>query len=259
MQFRRGGIESAVLPKPISLSGPTSGSDDLPAGARAALRPSEYTAALIQALQARRAAVRGATVLEIGSGSGVVLAALAGLGAASLCGIDVEEDAVASGSLLLDELGHRQMAEFIQGDMWRPVQGRRFDLIVANLPHCALVDARLPSRLPSWSEAGMDGRRLLDPFLEGLGRHLAPRGRAFITHNGFVGLDRSRCLLARAGLSLEVVLTVLVNLNDEKLARMTPSVLAAEEGRTIHRYGPYAFAEMHIVEIAALTETRSAG
>ena len=247
MQRRRGGIEGAVLSKPIPMCGPEEPSGSV----LAALRPSEYTAALIQALQARRAVVRGASVLEIGSGSGVVLAALAGLGAASLCGIDVEEDAIASGSLLLDELGHRETAEFIQGDMWRPVEGRRFDLIVANLPHCALVDPHLPGRLPSWSEAGADGRRLLDPFLEGLGRHLAPRGRAFITHNGFVSLDRSRWMLARAGLALEIVLTMLVNLHDEKLARMTPSVLATEEGRTIHRYGPYAFTEVHIVEIAA--------
>lgn len=254
MQFSRGGVEG-VLSKPISMSGPGH-----PSGlALAALRPSEYTAALIQALQARRTVVRGARVLEIGSGSGVVLAAVAGLGAASLCGIDIEEDAIASGMLLLDELGHREAAEFIQGDMWRPVDGRRFDLIVANLPHCTLIDPHLPGRLPTWGEGGADGRRLLDPFLEGLSRHLAPRGRAFITHNGFVGLDRSRRMLARAGLTLEVVLTMLVHLHDEKLARMTPNVLAAEEGRTIHRYGPYAFAEMHIVEIAAARAGRSLG
>lgn len=248
MQFRRGGIESAVLSTPTALCG----SDD--PSALAALRPSEYTAALIQALQARRAVARGASVLEIGSGSGVVLAALAGLGATSLCGIDIEEDAIASGRLLLAGLGRQQTAEFIQGDMWRPVEGRRFDLVVANLPHCTLVDPHLPGRRPTWSAAGADGRRLLDPFLEGLGRHLAPRARAFITHNGFVGLDRSRRMLARAGLSLEVVFTMLVPVHDEKLARMTPSVLAAEQGRTIHRYGPYAFAEMHIVEIAAVRE-----
>ena len=32
---------------------------------------------------------------------------------------------------------------------------------------------------------------------------------------------------------------------------MTKAVLAAQDGRSIHRYGPYAFGEMHIVEIAA--------
>jgi methylase of polypeptide subunit release factors len=219
--------------------------------ALAALRPSEYTAALIQALQARADIVRGASVLEIGSGSGVVLAALAALGAASLCGIDIEEDAVASGMLLLDELGHGEVAEFHRGDMWRPVAERRFELIVANLPHFPMTDSHVPGRLPTWSAGGADGRCLLDPFLEGLRPHLAPGGRSIITHNGFVGLDRSREIAAANGLTLAVVRTTLVNIPDSKLERMTPGVLAAEDGRTIHRYGPYAFAEVHIVEIGA--------
>src|SRR5262249_36597557 len=159
------------------------------------------------ALRAKSDTVHGAHVLEIGSGSGVVLAALAELGAASLCGIDIEADAVSSGVWLLDELGHGSVAEFHQGDMWRPVAGRRFDLIVSNLPQCSLIDPHLPGRLASWSGAGEDGRRLLDPFLEGLGRHFMPSGRAFITHNGFLGLERSRQILARSGLALDVVLT----------------------------------------------------
>jgi release factor glutamine methyltransferase len=246
MQLGRGGLGGVVLHKSEPLPVP-----DDPAGlAVAALRPSEYTGALIQALRAKADMVHGAHVLEIGSGSGVVLAALAELGAASLCGVDIEADAVTSGIVLLDELGHGRVAEFHQGDMWRPVAGRRFDLIVSNLPQCSLIDPHLPGRLASWSGAGEDGRRLLDPFLEGLGRHLMSGGRAFITHNGFLGLERSRQMLARSGLVMNVVLTTLVSLPDGKLARMTPGVLAAEEGRTIHRYGPYAFAEVHIVEIA---------
>jgi len=219
--------------------------------ALAALRPSEYTAALIQVLQAEQACVQGARVLEIGSGSGVVLAALGALGAASLCGIDIEEDAVTSGMLLLDELGHGKVAEFHQGDMWLPARARRFDLIVANLPHFPMTDSALPGRLPTWSAGGADGRCLLDPFLEGLGEHLVPGGRAIIAHNAFVGVERSREIAARSGFELRIVLTTLVNVADAKLERMTPSVLAAENGRSIHRYGPYAFAEVHIVEIAA--------
>ena len=45
-----------------------------------ALRPSEYTAALIQVLRAHPEKVRGANVLEVGSGSAVVLAALGAMG-----------------------------------------------------------------------------------------------------------------------------------------------------------------------------------
>jgi methylase of polypeptide subunit release factors len=233
----------------IDVSKPRLVSDASSELALAALRPSEYTAALIQVLQAKSTVVQGAKVLEVGSGSGVVLAALGELGAASLCGIDIEEDAVASGMLLLAELGHGETAELYLGDMWLPVVGRHFNLIVANLPHFPMERSDVPGRLPTWSAGGTNGRALLDPFLEGLDAHLAADGRAIITHNAFVDLDHSREVLARFGLSLSVVLTTLVYIPDDKLSRMTTSVLAVQDGRTIHRYGPYAFGEMHIVEI----------
>jgi len=51
-------------------------------------------------------------------------------------------------------------------------------------------------------------------------------------------------------MALNVALTTLVYIPDDKLSRMTASVLAVQDGRTIHRYGPYAFGEVHIVEIA---------
>ena len=217
----------------------------------AALRPSEYTAALIQVLRARAAWVRGANALEIGSGSGVVLAALAALGAASLCGTDIESEAVASSARLLRGLGHGENARMHHGDMWLPVTGRRFDLIAANLPHFPIESGEFVGRLPSWSSGGPDGRRLLDRFLDGLAAHLAPGGRAVITHNAFVDLELTRIVIARDGLALRLAMTVLIHIPSEKLGLMTRSILRFEEGRSIYRYGPYAFAEMHIVEIGA--------
>jgi release factor glutamine methyltransferase len=223
--------------------------DDLPQPVVAALRPSEYTAALIQVLRARPAWVHGANALEIGSGSGVVLAALGTLGAASLCGVDIEIEAVVSSALLLDGLGYRNNVEVLHGDMWQPVIGRRFDLVAANLPHFPMAAGEFACRLPSWSSGGPDGRRLLDRFLVGLAAHLAPGGRAIITHNGFVDLELTRMMVARDGLSARLAMTVLVPVSSEKLALMTRSIRCSEEGRSIYYYGPYAFAEMHIVEI----------
>jgi len=225
--------------------------EDSPRPVLGALRPSEYTAALIQALRGRAGWARGASALEIGSGSGVVLAALGELGAASLCGIDIEGAAVASGALLLHGLGYRDALEMHHGDMWQPVAGRRFDLIAANLPHFPMEAPDIPGRLPSWSSGGADGRRLLDRFLAGLAPHLAPGGRAVITHNAFVGIDLSQAMVARDDLRLRVAMTVLVQIPSDKLDLMTQSIRCAEEGRSIHRYGPYAFAEMSIVEIGA--------
>jgi release factor glutamine methyltransferase len=213
------------------------------------LRPSEYTAALIGHLHARRDWVRGVHALEIGFGSGVVLAALGALGAATLRGVDIEPSAEEEASRLLDRLGYGAVARLHRGDLWGPVAGQRFGLVAANLPHFPMAPVAVAERLPSWSSGGADGRRLLDPFLEGLGRHLDRGGRAVITHNGFVALARSRAVLARSGLALRVAETLLVPIPTEKLAVMTPEVLRHEEGRSVHHYGPHAFGEVHVVEI----------
>jgi release factor glutamine methyltransferase len=236
----------------VSLVSPAqSGEKDCPQEVSTALRPSEYTAALIQVLHARAAWVRGASALEIGSGSGVVLAALGALGAISLCGVDIESEAVASGEQLLRGLGYGDNVQMYQGDMWLPIAGRRFDLIAANLPHFPMEPREIAGRLPSWSWGGPDGRRLIDRFLGGLAAHLAPGGRAIITHSAFVDVELSCAMVARDGLSVRVAMTVLVHIPSEKLSVITPSILCREERRSIFRYGPYAFADMHIVEIGA--------
>jgi SAM-dependent methyltransferase len=215
-----------------------------------ALRPSEYTAALIRALQLRPEWVRGKGALELGSGSGVVLAAMAELGAASLCGVDIEPAAVDAGWSLLHGLGYGEQADLRCGDLWAPVGGRRFDIIAANLPQFPMEAVPCAGRLPSWSSGGVDGRQVLDCFVEGLADHLAVGGRAIITHNAFIGVEQTRTALAWHGLSLRITATFLVSLPAEKLELITPDILRAEDGRSVHRYGPYAFAEMHMVEIS---------
>jgi len=92
---------------------------------------------------------------------------------------------------------------------------------------------------------------LLDRFLDDLPAHLAPGGRAVMTHDGFLDLDLSRSIVEQSGLSLRIAQTVLVCISSEKLALMTRDILCAEEGRSIYRYGSYAFGEMHIVEIGS--------
>jgi methylase of polypeptide subunit release factors len=89
-------------------------------GVSSKLRPSEYTTLLIQALRADPDAVAGTCALEIGFGSGVILAALGDLGAAHLCGVDIEQRAVADASQMLGDLGYAAICELFQGDMWLP-------------------------------------------------------------------------------------------------------------------------------------------
>jgi release factor glutamine methyltransferase len=221
---------------------------DLPVG-EPAFWPSQYTAALLHVLRLHAEWVRGARVLEIGCGSGVLLAAAGTLGAAALCGVDVEPAAVAATRRLLQGLDPDAEVEVHQGDLFAPVDGRRFDLIVANLPHFPMETAALGDRLPSWSSGGADGRSLLDPFVAGLGGHLTPSGRAVIAHNAFVDLDATKTAASRQGLRVGVAATVLVDLPPPKLARMTPGVLRREAGRSIHLYGGLAFGEILVLTI----------
>jgi release factor glutamine methyltransferase len=213
------------------------------------LRPSEYTAALIQALLVMPSGVAGGDVLEMGFGSGVVLAALARMGAASLSGIDCEAEAILAAGSMMQQIGWE--ADLRLGTLWEPVRGRRFSLIVANLPHFPTDAHQIPDRLPSWSCGGHDGRRLLNPFLAGLADHIAPGGHAVITHNACVDLEETQESLAANGLRAAILSTVMLPLPREKLAILSPDILAREDGRTIHRFGIYSFVQVHMLDISA--------
>ena len=216
-------------------------------------RPSEHTAALIDALMDRADWARGAHVAEIGSGSGVVLAVLARLGAASVFGVDVDPTATIIGRRILESAGRSPLAnaEFRVGDVWEPLAGRRFDLVVCNPPQFPTEAAAFLGRPASWSFGGPDGRHVLDLFLEGVPDHLAQGGRAVLTHNAFIDLDRTRAMMTRHGLSVRILRTVMLALPPDKRAAMTLSVSRREEGRSLHSIGPYSFARMHVIEISA--------
>ena len=213
------------------------------------LSPSEYTAALIQVLRERPLAVAGARTLEIGIGSGVVLAEMGVLGAASLCGVDIERPAIDASLALLAEEGLDDRTTLHHGDMWEPVAEHHFDLIVANLPHFPMLGGGYGIRRPSWSDGGPDGRRFLDPFIGSLARQLHKGGRALMTHNAFVGLDTTCERLQQIGLQARPALSRLVFIPDEKILLMPDAVWRREEGRTLFRCGPYAFGELVVLEI----------
>ena len=214
-------------------------------------RPSEYSAALIQALREAAPRVTGARVLEIGFGSGVILAAMVAFGAAKVVGVDLEPAAMRAGLALFREQHLGDRLELLAGDMFEPVQNRQFELVVANLPQFPTRHDGFDNRLRSWSDGGPDGRRYLDRFIAGVAAHLAPAGSAFITQNGCVGLDLSRRLAARYGLGLRIVRTELVILPDQKLDHMNPGILVAERGSSLHIIGHTLFADMYVVELAA--------
>ena len=209
-----------------------------------AFRPSAYTALVLRQVLAHGPRIAGGRVLDIGCGSGVLLAAAADMGAGSLCGVDIEPAAVQETARLLGALTTAARVEALHGSLYAPVAGRHFDVILANLPHFPMDHAAIDARLSSWSDGGDSGRRLLDPVLAGLGAHLAPGGLAIVAHNAFVGLEATQDIASAQGLTARVIDAMTVPIAPEKLGHMTVEVLDREMGRSLHRHGGHVFAEV---------------
>jgi release factor glutamine methyltransferase len=210
-------------------------------------RPSEYTAALLR--QLRLGGPCTGRVLEMGTGSGVVLCALAAAGARELVGVDVEPEAVRLTQALLRAQGATR-ASVRCGDLWQPLAGEQFDLVVFNPPQLPLRDEAEDGPRPrSWSRGGRDGREILDRFLGELGAHLAPQARALITHSSFLELETTQRLLAARALRAQVMQTVCVQIPPYKLRAIPAPWLESRLGRSLHCVGPYVFTDFHVVEI----------
>lgn len=212
-------------------------------------RPSEYTGLLMHALRLRADSYGREAGLDMGVGSGVLLATLGLIGVRALYGVDVDPEAVHATERLLAGLGMLDRARLYCGSLWEPLGDTRFDIVTANLPHFAATEPSDPHRSPFWSMGGADGRMLLDPFLAGLRAHLRDSGVALITHNVFVGMERTETILHANGLAARSILSTTSILHPVKSALLASEVRASYEGTAIRRLGPYEFVDVQILEI----------
>jgi len=227
----------------------------LPTRASAAtdlFRPSEYTGLLMHALRSRSAEFGRAKGLDMGMGSGVLLATLGLLGVEALYGVDIDPAAVETAGRLIDEMGLSQRATLRQGSLWEPLGDERFDVVVANLPNFAASVPSDPSHSRFWSMGGASGRLLIDPFVAGLRAHLKDDGVAFMTHNVFANIAKTYEVLARNGMSVQVIMATTVVLNPTKSALLDSGVRARFSGDAITRFGSYEFADVQVLEIRPL-------
>jgi release factor glutamine methyltransferase len=146
----------------------------------------------------------GQSVLDVCTGSGVIAVAAARCGSGPVTAIDVSRRSVATVRINARLNGVRVRA--LRGDLFAPVAGERFDLIVSNPPYMPAEDDEIPTRGPQRAlDAGTSGRTLLDRICAQAAAHLNPGGAVLLVQNDLIGIEPTVDALERTGLRADVV------------------------------------------------------
>ena len=166
------------------------------------LRPPSDAALLAEVMSRDAGRLAGGDVLDVCTGSGVLALTAARLGA---CAVAVD---LSRRALLNTRLNARLNGLAVtvrRGDLFAPVRGRRFDLIVSNPPYIPAAPGSFTrGRARAW-DAGPDGRDFLDRLCDEAPAHLRPGGRILLVHSSLSRPEETKRRLAEQGLDAAVV------------------------------------------------------
>jgi release factor glutamine methyltransferase len=169
---------------------------------RNVLVPRPDTETLVEV--ARKLAPNATRVLDLCTGSGAIALALAKeLPAARVIATEVSPEAAKVARANVAK--HGANVEVREGDLWAPVTGERFDLIVSNPPYVAtaVIDTLSPEvrREPRIAlDGGPNGLAFYDRICAAARDHLTPGGALAVEH-GFDQADAVRARFEAAGFS----------------------------------------------------------
>ena len=139
-------------------------------------------------------------LVDLGTGSGAIALALAAaLPSCRVTATDASPEALAVARRNGERLG--LAVEWLQGDWWQPLVGRRFEIALSNPPYIAGADPHLAALTHEPRGALTpegDGLAALAAICRGAGAHLNPGGWLLLEH-GFDQDAAVRTLLAAAG------------------------------------------------------------
>lgn len=145
----------------------------------------------------------GQTVLEIGTGSGIV-AMYASKLTDKVTATDINLDA-----LLLAEKNFKlngiENIELLSGNLFEPVKNRKFDVILFNTPYLPTKDEDvIDDDLNYAFDGGVDGRKVIDLFLNELPNHLNDGGKVQLIQSSLSDNEKTLDLLDKLGFIGEI-------------------------------------------------------
>ena len=159
-------------------------------------QPAEDSALLASATV--EAVAAGDTVLEVGTGSGWVAAQVRETREARVIAADVNPHACRQ--------ARDRGLEVVRADLVSPFRDDSFDVVAFNPPY---LPTDPDNEWDDWMEAalsgGETGRRLVEPFLEAVGRVLAPGGCVLLLVSSLTDREAVESIAADAGFDAETV------------------------------------------------------
>jgi release factor glutamine methyltransferase len=145
---------------------------------------------------------RGDSVLDVGTGSGVIAVFACYQGAGRVLAVDVNPAAIQSAGYNARQHGFGAVMEVRRSNLFEGVGDEQFDVITANLPfrdkpaHDVVAQSQ-------WDTDFQTNTR----FFQDVGRCLKPDGRIYFAHANFGSVEAVRKLAKAAGFSVRAMAT----------------------------------------------------
>lgn len=146
---------------------------------------------------------KGDTVLEIGTGSGIV-AMYASKLTDNVTATDINYDALelAEKNFKLNNIDN---IELLFGNLFEPVEDRKFDVILFNTPYLPTDnDDIIEDNLNYAFDGGLNGRKVIDLFLDGVKNHLNDGGTVQLIQSSLSDNDKTLEKLDQLGFICEI-------------------------------------------------------
>lgn len=147
------------------------------------LIPRPETEELVERILERRGDAVGGAALDLGTGSGCIALSLATEGRFErVVATDVSPEALAVARRNAARVDARAVVELRQGDLFEPVRGERFDVVVSNPPYVArrerhTLEPEVRDHEPEIAlYGGDDGLEVVRALVAGAPEHLVPGG-----------------------------------------------------------------------------------